>query len=41
MHEVLFENQRALAETDLARYAQPVGLDRAKFERDTVGHEYA
>ena len=32
MHDQLFLNQQALAETDILRYAQTVGLDRTRFE---------
>src|SRR5215831_11161112 len=31
MHDVLFEHQAALGETDLVRYAQQLGLDVEKF----------
>ena len=31
MHDVLFENQRALGRADLERYAQQVGLDMTRF----------
>jgi protein-disulfide isomerase len=32
MHDTLFENQAALGDEDLARHAEAVGLDRARFE---------
>ena len=34
MHDLLFENRRALREADLKRYAQQIGLDIAQFERE-------
>jgi protein-disulfide isomerase len=34
MHDKLFENQRALSESDLERYAKEIGLDVAKFKKD-------
>jgi protein-disulfide isomerase len=36
MHEALFENQAALADADLIRYAQARGLDAARVERELV-----
>lgn len=32
MHDKLFDNQRALGEEDIKKYAQELGLDMAKFE---------
>ena len=32
-HDLVFENQAALTDTDLVRYAEAVGLDSAAFER--------
>jgi len=32
MHDILFENQDALSDTDLIRYAGEIGLDVEKFE---------
>jgi protein-disulfide isomerase len=32
MHDKIFENQRALAETDLTKYAEALGLDGKKFK---------
>lgn len=34
MHDVLFENQRELEDDDIRKYAQKVGLDMERFERD-------
>ena len=34
MHDALFEHQPALADEDLARYAEAVGLDLPRFERE-------
>lgn len=36
MHDKLFENQRALEDADLERYAKEIGLDLIKFKRDMV-----
>ena len=41
MHDVLFENQRALEDEDLSRYAAQVGLDTARFERELAEHAHA
>ena len=41
MHDVLFENQTALQDTDLVAYAKQVGAERAQFVRDLSGHAYA
>jgi len=40
MHDLLFQNQRAIARGDLERYAQQVGLDMTRFRRalDTNAH---
>jgi protein-disulfide isomerase len=43
MHDTLFENQDALDEADLIRYAMALGLDPSRFERDmddpaVIGH---
>jgi len=40
MHDVLFENQRALQDPELVAYAQQIGLDTAKFEQDFGKDEY-
>jgi len=37
MHDLLFHRQKALAEDDLRRYADELGLDLALFEADRVG----
>jgi len=34
MHDMLFENQRALGESDFERYAKELGLDVAQFKKD-------
>src|SRR5471030_2164220 len=39
MHELLFHRQKALADEDLRAYAQQVGLDSERFERERVGRE--
>ena len=36
MHDLLFRNQRLLAAADLRRYAEPLGLDLARFESDVA-----
>ena len=41
MHDLLFENQEALAEGDLRRYARELGLDVARFEEDLAKRRYA
>jgi protein-disulfide isomerase len=34
MHEILFHHQKQLADSDLRRYAEELGLDVARFDRD-------
>ncbi len=41
MYDVLFEHQHHLEDTDLARYAEQVGLEPARFEREVAGHVHA
>jgi len=41
MHDVLFENQDALAPGDLLEYAVDLGLDDAQFAQDLAAHTYA
>jgi protein-disulfide isomerase len=41
MHDVLFENQARLADADLRRYADRVGLDVERFDADMARHAYA
>lgn len=41
MYDVLFENQRHLEDADLVSYADQVGLELARFERETAGHVHA
>jgi formate-nitrite transporter family protein len=36
MHDALFENQEALKDSDLIRYAQALGLDAERVERELV-----
>jgi protein-disulfide isomerase len=40
MHDMLFENQDALAPEDLLAYAQAAGLDEVRFTRDLASHAY-
>jgi protein-disulfide isomerase len=41
MHDLVFENARALTNEDLIRYAEQVGVpDMAKFKQDLEGHTY-
>ncbi len=39
MHELLFHRQKALAEDDLHAYAEKIGLDVTRFERDRLSPE--
>jgi protein-disulfide isomerase len=41
MHDVLFENQSALDDPDLAEYAEALGLDLDQFVRELTGHVHA
>ena len=41
MYDMLFAHQRRLEDTDLARYAEQVGLELSRFERELAGHVYA
>ena len=41
MHDALFENQRALNDSDLVEYARMVGLDAGRFTADMRVHKYA
>ena len=41
MHDMLFDNQRALEDEDLTRYAAELGLDTARFGRELAGHAHA
>jgi protein-disulfide isomerase len=36
MHELLFQNQKALDDEDLERYARELGLDVGRFEQDRL-----
>ena len=40
-HDVLFENQRAMSDDDLKKYADTVGLDAAKFAECLETNKYA
>jgi len=40
MHDVLYQNQRALADADLERYAQQIGLDMTRFRADMQAHRH-
>ena len=41
MHDLLFENQKALLRTDLEGYAEQLGLDLKKFNAALDGHLYS
>ncbi len=41
MHDILFENYRALDDASLKKYAAQIGLDVARFEKDMVDPEIA
>jgi protein-disulfide isomerase len=40
MHDLLFENQNALAPKDLYRYAERIGLDIKRFREDVKARRY-
>lgn len=40
MHDLIFANQQALTDADLRRYAQQIGLDLDRFDRDMAEHTY-
>jgi protein-disulfide isomerase len=40
MHDMLFENQRALEYDDLEAYAEALGLDAARLIGEVMGHTY-
>ena len=40
MHDLLYENQKRLGDTDLHGYAQQLGLDVGAFDRDLAGHAH-
>lgn len=40
MHDLLFQNQQALQLADLLGYAQQLGLDMNRFQRDLQEHTY-
>jgi protein-disulfide isomerase len=41
MHDVLFENQTALADPSLQEYAAKLGLDEQRFQRELISHTHA
>jgi protein-disulfide isomerase len=41
MHDVLYENQKRLRDADLHGYAEQLGLDLDRFDREVAGHVYA
>ncbi len=41
MHDKLFENQKALEDADLEKYAKELGLNVSKFKKDMAGPEVA
>jgi protein-disulfide isomerase len=41
MHDVLFENQKRLSDQDLHRYAEELGLDVERFDRELAEHLHA
>ena len=41
MHDLRFDNQRHLENKDLRRYAQRLGLDPERFDRELAQHAYA
>ncbi|MGH8070021.1 MAG: redoxin domain-containing protein [Candidatus Entotheonellia bacterium] len=41
MHDLLFENQDALDDEDLVRYAAALGLHESRFVRELAGHVHA
>ena len=41
MHDVLFENQRALDDEDLAQYAAALGLNSSRFADELARHTHA
>jgi protein-disulfide isomerase len=41
MHDTLYENQEALDDEDLVRYAAALGLDERRFVAELAGHAHA
>jgi protein-disulfide isomerase len=41
MHDLLYENQDALEDEDLVRYAKALGLDLPRFVKEMAAHAYA
>ena len=40
MHDLMFENQRALTRPDLDKFAQQIGLNMAKYTAAMDGHKF-
>jgi protein-disulfide isomerase len=41
MHDVLYENQRHLGDQDLRAYAESLGLDAERFDKELAEHVHA
>jgi protein-disulfide isomerase len=41
MHDVLYENQKRLGDDDLRAYAQRIGLDLERFDKELAEHVHA
>jgi protein-disulfide isomerase len=41
MHDLLFENQKRLGDEDLRAYAQRIGLDLERFDKELTEHAHA
>jgi protein-disulfide isomerase len=41
MHDLLYENQRSLGDADLHAYAEALGLDVERFDKELSEHVYA
>jgi len=41
MHDLLYENQKRLRDEDLRGYAEKLGLDLDRFDKDLTGHVHA
>jgi protein-disulfide isomerase len=41
MHDLIFENQKRLSDRDLRGYAEQVGLDLDRFDRELIEHTHA
>jgi protein-disulfide isomerase len=40
-HDLLYENQRHLRDSDLVKYAGELGLDMVRFDKELADHAYA